>query len=120
MWLEEDQQSVLRTAYRVKRTLFSGESDYQHVEVVETSGPQDSAEEGCLSIPGVYEVVKRPRRVSVRALDLDGQEVQVEAEGIHGRILQHEIDHLDGVLFVDRIGPMRRALLRKQLRSFLD
>ncbi|MBZ0269665.1 peptide deformylase [bacterium] len=89
-------------------------------EILSKGGPQESAEEGCLSIPGIYEVVKRPRQVSVTALGLDGKEIRVDAEGIHGRILQHEIDHLDGVLFVDRIGPMRRALLKKQLRAFLD
>jgi len=89
-------------------------------EILTKGGPQESAEEGCLSIPGVYEIVKRPRDVSVKALGLDGKEIRLDAEGIHGRILQHEIDHLDGVLFVDRIGPMRRALLKKQLRAFLD
>lgn len=93
---------------------------YVNPEILSKGGPQETAEEGCLSIPGVYEQVKRPRQVSVKALGLDGKEVRVDAEGIHGRILQHEIDHLDGVLFVDRIGPMRRALLRKQLRAFLD
>lgn len=93
---------------------------YVNPEIVSKGGPQESAEEGCLSIPGVYDMVKRPRQVTVKALDLDGGEVRIEAEGIHGRILQHEIDHIDGVLFVDRIGPMRRALLKKQLRAFLD
>lgn len=93
---------------------------YVNPEVVSSSGPQESAEEGCLSIPGVYEVVKRPRNVKVRALDLEGERVEIEVEGMLSRIIQHEIDHLDGVLFVDRIGPMRRALLKKQLRAFLD
>jgi peptide deformylase len=88
--------------------------------LVSTEGPLESAEEGCLSIPGVYELVKRPRRVRVTALDLEGEEVDVDDEAILARILQHEIDHPDGVLFVDRIGPMRRALLRKRLREFLD
>ena len=88
--------------------------------VLERGGPQESAEEGCLSIPGIYESVRRPRRVRVRALDLDGNEIEIEAEGILSRILQHEIDHLDGVLFIDRVGPMRRALLKKRLREFLE
>jgi peptide deformylase len=93
---------------------------YVNPEILSKGGPQESAEEGCLSIPGVYEQVKRPRQVSVKAQGLDGKEIRVDVEGIHGRILQHEIDHLDGVLFVDRIGPMRRALLKKQLRAFLE
>jgi len=89
-------------------------------EVLETCGPEVSAEEGCLSIPGIYDSVKRRDRVQVRARELDGGEIRLEAEGILSRILQHEIDHLDGVLFVDRIGPMRRALLRKRLRELQE
>lgn len=88
--------------------------------ILEKRGPVTSAEEGCLSIPDVYEMVKRPEQIRVRAVDLDGEEFELEAEGILSRIIQHEIDHLDGVLFIDRIGPMRRALLKKKLRSFLE
>jgi len=93
---------------------------YLNPEVVERFGSPAAAEEGCLSIPGIFEVVKRPARVRIRALDLEGREVDEIVEGIHARILQHEIDHLDGILFIDRIGPMRRALLKKKLRSFLE
>ena len=89
-------------------------------EIVSKSGPSVAEEEGCLSIPGIYESVKRSQRVSFRATDLDGGEVELEAEDMFSRILQHEVDHLDGVLFVDRIGPMRRALLKKKLREFLE
>jgi peptide deformylase len=89
-------------------------------EVLERGGPQVTGEEGCLSIPGIYDTVKRPDRVRVRALDLDGAELRIEAEGMLSRILQHEIDHLDGVLFIDRIGPMRRALLNKRLRELRE
>jgi peptide deformylase len=89
-------------------------------EVVETDGPQVSGEEGCLSIPGIYEDVKRKERVRVKALDLGGGEVELTADGWAARILQHEIDHLDGVLFIDRVGPMRRALLRKRLRELQE
>jgi peptide deformylase len=95
-------------------------SVYLNPEVVEKAGPQEPAEEGCLSIPGIYETVRRPRRVRVKARSLEGRELEFEAEGMLGRIFQHEIDHLDGVLFVDRIGPMRRALLKKQLKAFLE
>lgn len=93
---------------------------YLNPEVVESFGPPEPAEEGCLSIPGIYEVVKRPARVRIKAMDLEGREIDEVLEGILARILQHEIDHLDGVLFIDRIGPMRRALLKKKLRSFLE
>jgi peptide deformylase len=93
---------------------------YLNPEVVESFGPPEPAEEGCLSSPGIYEVVKRPARVRIKAMDLEGREIDEVLEGILARILQHEIDHLDGVLFIDRIGPMRRALLKKKLRSFLE
>jgi peptide deformylase len=93
---------------------------YVDPEIVEKGGGEETAEEGCLSIPGVYEMVKRSRRVLVRARDVEGHEVEVRAEGIVARILQHEIDHLDGVLFVDRVGPMRRALLKRRLRELQE
>jgi peptide deformylase len=89
-------------------------------EVVAAEGPEVTGEEGCLSIPGIYEDVKRRERVRVHAQDLDGEPVEIAADGWVARILQHEIDHLDGVLFVDRIGPMRRALLRKRLRELQE
>lgn len=59
-------------------------------------------EEGCLSIPGVYESITRPERVSVKAFDENGQEFTLKAKGLLARIIQHECDHLDGVLFIDR------------------
>ena len=93
---------------------------YLNPEVVESFGSPAAAEEGCLSIPGIFEAVKRPPRVRIRAMDLEGRELDETVEGIHARILQHEIDHLNGILFIDRIGPMRRALLKKKLRSFLE
>jgi peptide deformylase len=75
---------------------------------------QDKAEEGCLSIPGVRDVVQRPAGVTVEGLDLDGAPVRIEAEGLHARVLQHEIDHLDGVLFLDRLSPLKRRLALKR------
>jgi peptide deformylase len=93
---------------------------YLDPEIVERDGGHETAEEGCLSIPGVYEDVRRARRVRIRALDVDGRPLELSVEGIVARIFQHEIDHLDGVLFVDRVGPMRRALLKKRLRALAE
>ncbi|MDA7979201.1 MAG: peptide deformylase [Pirellulales bacterium] len=69
------------------------------------SRPKGSAEqeEGCLSLPGVYKPVTRPAQIRLNAYDLRGQEINVELEGMPSRIVQHEADHLDGVLFIDRI-----------------
>ena len=75
---------------------------YLNPEVIESFGSPAAAEEGCLSIPGIFEVVKRPARVRIRALDLEGRELDEVVEGIQARILQHEIDHLDGILFIDQ------------------
>ncbi|MEP6573044.1 MAG: peptide deformylase [Gemmatimonadota bacterium] len=78
--------------------------------IVQTEG-KDTAEEGCLSIPKVYADVTRPERVIVEALDRDGQPVRFEATGLAARAIQHEIDHLDGILFIDHLGPMKRRLI---------
>ncbi len=86
--------------------------------IVESSDEEDKASEGCLSIPEMEEVVARPARVTVRGFDPEGEAVEVEAEGLLARALQHEIDHLDGVLFIDRLSPFkRRALLKKWKKS---
>ncbi|MEP6389732.1 MAG: peptide deformylase [Halioglobus sp.] len=74
-------------------------------------------DEGCLSVPGFYETVNRPRRVSVTALDRDGEEFTMEIEGLLAICLQHEIDHLDGKLFVDYISPLKRQRIRKKLEK---
>jgi peptide deformylase len=87
-------------------------------EVVEAGGATSKAEEGCLSIPGVSALVERPEQVVVEARDRDGHPVRIEAEGLLSRCLQHEIDHLEGILFVDRISPLkRRMVLQKYRRS---
>ena len=76
-------------------------------EVVHAEG-KDKAEEGCLSIPDVYGDVERPERVRVRATNLEGQEFEVEADGLFARCLQHEIDHLHGKLFIDYLSVLKR------------
>lgn len=82
--------------------------------VVELGGETDRAEEGCLSIPGVRDVVERPVKATVEALDLDGEPIRIEAEGLLARVLQHEIDHLEGILFPDRLSPLKRKMLLKK------
>ncbi len=86
--------------------------------IVESSDEEDKATEGCLSIPEMEEVVSRPARVTVRGFDAEGEAIEVEADGLFARALQHEIDHLDGVLFIDRLSTFkRRALLKKWKKS---
>lgn len=88
--------------------------------VAESSSEREREPEGCLSIPGVTEVVNRPARVVVEGLTPDGEPVRVEAEGLYARALQHEIDHLDGVLFVDHLTPLKRRLLLKRYRKLRE
>lgn len=72
-------------------------------------------EEGCLSIPDIRMDLVRPDFVAIEGMDLDGKPVCIEARGITGRILQHEIDHLNGTLFVDRLGSIRQQMIAAQL-----
>jgi peptide deformylase len=74
-------------------------------------------EEGCLSIPDIREDVERPETIRLRYLDVDGVAQEEECDGMLARVLQHEIDHLNGVLFVDRISPIKRKLLAKKLKK---
>lgn len=82
--------------------------------IVEFSDETDRAEEGCLSIPGLREVVERSTGVTVEGLDRDGKPVRMETQGFVARILQHEVDHIDGILFLDRVSPLKRRMLLKK------
>lgn len=72
-------------------------------------------EEGCLSVPGVYETVKRAGRVRVRALGLDGQPFELDAEGLLAVCLQHEVDHLQGKVFVEYLSPLKQSRIKAKL-----
>jgi peptide deformylase len=88
--------------------------------VLTTSGPGSRHEEGCLSIPGVYESFRRPSRVAVEALDESLRPFRLEVEGLASRAVQHETDHLDGVLFIDHLSPVKKRLLRGKLASIRE
>ncbi len=79
--------------------------------VIVSAEGTDRAEEGCLSIPDVYAEVSRPARVVLEALDRSGLPYRLEAEGLLARAIQHEIDHLDGILFIDHLTALKRQLL---------
>jgi len=85
--------------------------------VVETSKEEVEFEEGCLSFPEIRGNVIRPERVTVEFTDLEGKTFRGEADGLLARVLQHEIDHLDGILFVTKFGPADRMRARKRLRK---
>ena len=83
-------------------------------ELVSKSGDKNIHEEGCLSIPEYYEEVERPAAVRIRYLDLDGKQHEVDADGLLATCIQHEIDHLDGVLFIDHISKLKRDRVIKK------
>lgn len=83
-------------------------------EIVSASEEQSIWTEGCLSIPGVEVEIERPARIAVRALNLEGNEVILEKDELAARVLQHEIDHLNGVLFIDYLSQAKRLMLLKE------
>jgi peptide deformylase len=97
----------------------SAQADQEHVfinpEITLRSGGMAEDEEGCLSFPELYAQVKRPERCTVVAYNLAGQEVKYELKGLFARAVQHEFDHLDGVLFVDRLTPSGLLSVRESL-----
>ena len=74
-------------------------------------------EEGCLSLPGLYRKVKRAAYVKVKAQNVEGEEFELEAEGLLARALQHEIDHLNGIVFIDRLSPIQKRLALEKYRK---
>lgn len=74
-------------------------------------------EEGCLSVPGIYEKVERAEKVTVRALDRDGNTFELEADGLLAICIQHEIDHLDGNVFIDYLSPLKQQRISKKLEK---
>lgn len=85
--------------------------------VIESRSGTIREEEGCLSLPGVFGVVERSKTITVRAMDADGKPVSLEATGLKARIVQHELDHLDGVLFIDRLPPVTRDRIKKKIQK---
>lgn len=85
-------------------------------EILYRDGVEET-EEGCLSVPGVYDVVQRAERIRFRALNRDGKPLEQEADGLLAVCVQHEIDHLDGRLFVDYLSEMKRKRIRKSLEK---
>jgi peptide deformylase len=85
--------------------------------VIESRSGTIREEEGCLSLPGIFAEVERSRTVTVRAIDADGQPISFEASGLKARVVQHELDHLDGVLFIDRLPPVTRDRIKKKIQK---
>ncbi len=86
-------------------------------EIIASEGEKEY-EEGCLSVPSAYDTVIRAEKVTVKALDRTGKPFEITADGLLGECLQHEIDHLNGKLFVDLLSPLKRMMARRKLDKF--
>lgn len=86
--------------------------------IIENEGVEE-AEEGCLSVPGYIPTIKRAAKVSVKGLNREGKPIEIEATGLLARALQHEIDHLNGLLIIDRISPIKREFFKKRFKKSL-
>ena len=87
-------------------------------EIVSTQGTQKN-DEGCLSVPDFSETVSRPEKMVVRGKNAKGEDIRIEAEGLLARCLSHEIDHLNGLLFVDRLSSLKRTLIRNKIKKLV-
>ena len=85
--------------------------------VITEQGGSITAEEGCLSIPGIFADVTRAEWVKIEGHDLDGQPIAVDAKGFHARVFQHEMDHLDGILFIDRLDAVTRDRIKRKIKK---
>jgi peptide deformylase len=85
--------------------------------IIAAQGGSVTAEEGCLSLPGVFAPVTRAEWVTLEAQDLEGAPVSITARGLRARVFQHEIDHLDGVLFIDRLEPVVRDRVKRRIKK---
>ena len=85
--------------------------------VITEQGGEVTAEEGCLSIPGIFAPVKRAEWVRLEAQDPEGKPVAITARGLRARVFQHEMDHLDGVLFIDRLDPVTRDRIKRRIKK---
>jgi len=118
--LAANQVGVLQKVFVVEAPRGDGEEPLRLALInpmLSEAAGSEPGEEGCLSVPGIYEDVRRALKVRVQARDLNGEPVDFVAEGYLARVLQHETDHLEGVLFLDRLSPLRRQFLKRPLEA---
>ncbi len=86
-------------------------------EIVSVSADKDKSEEGCLSFPGIFVPIERPRQARLRAMGIDGEMFEAEGDGLFGRCMLHELDHLTGKLMIDFVGPLKKRQIKKKLEK---
>jgi len=95
-----------------------GPKEFINPEIISRGKEKNSMEEGCLSFPGLFLRIKRAEEIEVKALDKEGREVKVKAQGLIARIIQHEIDHLEGLLILDKINFLEKWRLKRKLKKY--
>ncbi|MGB9771548.1 MAG: peptide deformylase [Candidatus Kapaibacteriota bacterium] len=108
---------IVGDIYDENEKLIHAKKAYINPEILSFSEEADEFNEGCLSVPELRENVVRPSEIQLRFVDIDGKEHNIFADGLLARVLQHEIDHLNGILFFERISPIRRTLIKNKLRK---
>lgn len=117
------QVGVLKNIFVIDTSIYESkgiervEKAYINPEIVNLNGQEVYFNEGCLSIPGIFEDVKRPEKIEVRYRDIDFQWHEEILDSIVARIFQHEYDHLQGILFIDRLSAIRKKLIRSKLNQ---
>jgi peptide deformylase len=120
--LAAPQINIPRRMFVIDTGIIDEESEAEafiNPEIIELSG-SETMEEGCLSIPDVRADIQRPDRLKVRYWTIDGDEVEEEMEGLLARVFQHELDHLNGILFIDHLSFLQRKLLEPKLRKIRE
>lgn len=121
--LAANQVALPYRMFVINLTADPNKADQEHVflnPVLRRPRGSEEAEEGCLSLPELYAPVTRPQRIEINAYDLAGREITLDLDGLFARAVQHEIDHLDGVLFIDHLKPEDRAEAEPAIRKFED
>lgn len=126
--LAAPQIGILKRAFVMDTSPFSEDRDlvskYEQIfinpEILRQSANKISYEEGCLSIPGIYADVLRPEKITVRYLDLNYNRIEEELDGIKARIFLHEYDHLEGILFIDKLNPLKKKMLAGRLKKIVN
>jgi peptide deformylase len=95
----------------------NGPEVFLNPKIIKKSKETEIGEEGCLSFPGLFLKNKRAKKIEIQALDVQGEEIQIKAGDLMARVFQHEIDHLNGILFIDRLGFWQRLRIRKKLKQ---
>ena len=117
--LAANQVGVAKRVFIIETSMIDGSDEMLvciNPEITETSGEVEY-EEGCLSFPGIFERVTRPAEAVMRATDLDGNKFERRADGLFARALLHELDHLNGKLFIDHLSSLSRQLISKKLKK---